>query len=356
MRVLLLSLLLLPPVLGDLIPKGTLHPVVLTIDQPGSNKDRQSGIKGTAPMTVWLPEGDAPLRGLVMNPFYEPASKQQHWQAAARHWRFGMIGADFSNVQARELGATTLRGLNALAEKTGRPELNTIKICLVGMSAGGGMSTRIAEQIPERVLAVAPVCLEVGPRNEASRKIPMMTIFGEKDGRQMKQLLEKLNTESKLNAKWSIAVQWGRRHEFGQANNLILPFFDSVIRNDLQPVRGDVSSWTLDQNGLAWFPNPQVAATWQAFVEKDRQVKIKQPLGLGDKQEFVIHPAGTPIKMDLATRIEGTVEIYAGDRLLESGPGLVIPGLDPGLHPIIAVIKDSKGRVHRSRPHTIIVR
>ena len=38
------------------------------------------------------------------------------------------------------------------------------------MSAGAGISMRIAEHLPDRVIAVGPVCLEVGPRDARSMR------------------------------------------------------------------------------------------------------------------------------------------------------------------------------------------
>ena len=356
MRAFLFLFLLPLTCFGNLSPKGEVHSITLAIGEPRSKKDRDSGKKIEAPFSVWIPEGDTPLKGLIMNPFYEPAVNQKHWQAAAAHWGFGMLGANLAKVKATELGNMTEKGLAALAEKSGRPELKTIKLCLVGMSAGGGMSTRIAEHLPNRVLAAAPVCLEVGPRDEASRKIPMITIFGEKDGRQMKQLLEKLPPARELGAKWGIAVQWGRRHEFGQANNLILPFFDAIINNEIDPAYGDVTNWKPADKGLAWLPNAKVAAVWEAFVEKDRKVKIRQPLGLGDKQEFVIHQAGESITVEITSKIEGSIKIYNGNTLLGENSPMQIPKLSAGIHSIIAVVTDASGKQWRSRPHTIIVR
>lgn len=47
------------------------------------------------------------------------------------------------------------------------------------MSARAGISTRIAEYKPDRVIAIGPAYLEVGPRNEASLIIPnqLFTLF-----------------------------------------------------------------------------------------------------------------------------------------------------------------------------------
>ena len=99
--------------------------------------------------------------------------------------------------------------LRELARGSGYPEIAHAPLCLVGMSAGGGMCANITGALPERVIAAAPVCLEVGPPNEAARAVPMLTIFGERDGRQMEKLDAKLPETRRAGGHWGIAVQWG---------------------------------------------------------------------------------------------------------------------------------------------------
>ena len=75
--------------------------------------------------------------------------------------------------------------------------------------------------MPERVIAIGPVCLEAGPQNEASMQIPILTIFGERDGKQYEKLMARLKDSRRQSARFGIAVQWQRKHEFAKANNLL---------------------------------------------------------------------------------------------------------------------------------------
>ncbi len=259
------------------------------------------------------------------------------------------------------------------------------------------MSVNIAAAIPERVIAAAPVCLEVGPKNEVSNAIPMVTIFGERDGKQMEKLAAKLPIARKANAQWAIAVQWGRKHEFHKANNLIMPFFDAVIQKRypelLNPKEGppkllpfpDDASWLgakddwgespaeirpwvnltreFAEKTTCWFPDADFAATWQAFVVKRPKLKIKSPPGLGGGQKLIIHPAGKSISVEVA--VPDDVEwkrlaIHRGARRIATNNSeqatFTVDELKAGIHPLIAVGIDKDGKLHRSEPHTLLVR
>ena len=194
--------------------------------------------------------------GAIFNPFYELTVEQKHWQAAARLWGFALIGADYFGVNKEDYGQSLTSGLAKLATEIKRPELAHIPFVMVGMSAGGGMSMQFAKQIPERTIAVAPVCLEVGPTTEETRKIPIITVFGERDGKQMQILQAKLPEQRKLGARWAIAVQWGKKHEFAAANSLVMPFLDSCIKLRLPekwvPTQGPASLKEIpEKRGLA---------------------------------------------------------------------------------------------------------
>jgi hypothetical protein len=222
----------------------------------------------------------------------------------------------------------------------------------------------------------------------------MLTVFGEKDGKQMEKLLDKLPLARKEGARWAIAVQWNRRHEFALANNLAFVFFDDVIRSRLPggtavygPVRlkdipleegwlGNQASWGKDgrlpaigpwksfegdRDKACWFPSQRAAAVWQAFVGTSADVKIEQPASLGDRQPFALLPPGKPVavKVTLAKGLKpAKVEMYDGHQKLAErteAPWTFAPSLKPGIHSLYAVVHESeKGRT-TSRPHTIVV-
>lgn len=342
---------------------------------------------------IWLPAGVKVVRGAVCNPFSRDEAVSSHWKAVCAYWKFAYLQCDFDAVKKDEFGLLKA-ALDELAKKSAHPELAHLPLCFTGMSRGGGMSMQFAELMPERTIASVPVCLEVGPASDATRKIPVLTVFGEKDGAQMPKLLARLPVERKLDARWSIAVQWGRRHEFGQANNLSFVFLDDVIARRLPrdgevgkpaalrdiPIEqgwvGDSTTWSNDGKraaiqprkdfkgdpGLAcWLPSHRSAAVWQAFVSSTKDVTITEPAGLGDGQPFVSHRADRPVrvKVSIAEKRRPTrVELWNADQRLAErteAPWVFEASLKPGIHSLHAIVHEPGQPVRGSRPHTIVV-
>ncbi len=369
--------------------------LAMPLKTPRKEAPRQGGPLDKVEISLWVPQGVKTVRGVMVNPFHLGAVKQQHWQAACRHWDFAVVGANYFGVRDNEFKDTLLAALKEAAQAVGRKELEHVPMLFAGMSAGGGMSVRFAELMPERTIAVGPVCLEVGPRSQPSYSIPMMTIFGERDGKQMEQLTTKLPTLRHDGAQWSIAVQWGRRHEFARANNLLMPMFDAAIAQrypkDADPGAGpvtlktidettgwlgDPASWTTgeatiaawdkypgDRKKACWFPDQHTAHAWRAFVAAKPKVMLSSPVGQGDMQPFA------PLNADkefVATAkvdgIDGKVELFAGGRSLGSmvkgGDGqfrLTLPGLSVGIHAMYVVATDADGKRHYSQVNTVVV-
>jgi hypothetical protein len=377
---------------ADPVAKDILVRTELPLQTPRSRDPVLGGSRDKVYFQVWIPDGVKVVRGAICNPFSRDETPQKHWQAAARHWQFALVQTDFDGVRKDEFGLLE-KALSELAKKSGHPELAHVPLCYTGMSRGGGMSMQLAELLPQRTLASVPVCLEVGPASAASRNVPVITVFGEKDGKQLPKLMEKLPKERGQGARWAIAVQWGRRHEFGQANNLSFVFLDDVIRRRLPdgatalkgPVRlndipldagwvGDISSWKQrpapitpaaqfkgDTAQVCWLPTKRTAAVWQAFVSPHaREVKIAAPPGLGDKQPFVVHPAAKPVKVrvTLDPKLHAqAVELWDADAKLaerREGPWEFEVRLRPGIHSLIAKVTEN-GQSRLSRPHTIVV-
>jgi hypothetical protein len=362
---------------------GEVFSAKVELANPKKTKDKRAGDAAYAPFSIFIPAGIETIRGVVLNPFHEPTVEQEHWRVAAAHWDFAVVGANLFGVRKEDLGKVTLDGLRELARASGHAEIEHAPLCLAGMSAGGGMCVGITAAIPERVIAAAPVCLEVGPTNEATREVPMLTIFGERDGRQMEKLDAKLPDARSAGAKWGIAVQWGRKHEFHKANNLIMPFFDAAIRlrypaDKLLPMPAD-SAWlgvksewgehpatisvTGDPSTICWFPDAYTAHVWQAFVIKNPKLRILDPPGLGGGQKLIIHKAGEPLTVKIAASKDITLEritIRLGDQVALESDGttreFVLENLPAGIHSIIATGIGQDGTRSLSEPHTILVR
>lgn len=373
--------------------EGMIERVEYTLKTPRSREPVLGGSRENVAVSVWLPADVQVVRGAICNPFSRGDSVSPHWRAACQHWRFAYVQVDFDGVKKEEF-VLLQKGLIDLARTTRHPELEHVPLCFLGMSRGGGMSLQLAELMPERTIASVPVCLEVGPTSDATRRIPVLTIFGEKDGSQMKQLLDKLPIQRKQDAEWAIAVQWNRKHEFGQANNLAIPFLDEVIRQRVPAVSptdkrmtlteipreagwlADVSTWSKegrwpvvaswkdfpgDRSTACWLPSQKSAAVWQAFLGGTKDVTITEPAGLGDGQTFRTHSAKKPVivKVGHSPALKPDVlELWDGDvRLGEKKPasGTFEVSLKPGIHALYGVVRTAGSVVRTSRPNTIIV-
>ncbi|HEX8914705.1 MAG TPA: hypothetical protein VF796_20305, partial [Humisphaera sp.] len=356
---------------------------------PRKTKDDRAGPADKVEVAMFIPGDSGPIRGAVVNLFNAKQVEQKHWQAFCRVHSLALIGSNHFGVRNEEYASSLQAALDEFAAKANRPELKTVPLCLVGMSAGSGMARQMAMQAPDRTVAVAAVCLEVAPDADALRPIPFLNVFGEKDGKQMPLHLEKLPVQRKAGANWGIAVQWGRGHEFALANNLVMPFFEDALRQRLPektepgkpPVLaaapqagvwlGDVSGWAEkkhvgaiapasdykgDATAAAWFPSARIAHAWRALVSADKAVQIKEPAGLGDGQPFSPLPAGKPVKVVVEATKPGVtkVELFDGDVRLgakDGSAGEFEVTLTPGSHPLIAVAHTAEGPVY-SKPNT----
>lgn len=350
-------------------------------------KRSQEGGLEHVPFRIWLPSDVKTVRGVVFNPFYTKAVTQEHWQAACRQWDFGILACNFFGAKQDEFPQLIDKALGEFAKQSQHPELAHAKLCPLGMSAGAGMSVKIAELMPDRVIAVGPVCLEVGPRSEASMKIPTLTIFGERDGRQYEKLMAQLPELRAQGARFGIAVQWGRKHEFARANNLLMLLFDAAIRQRLgqpgEPLKdfpesagwlGDVSEWRTgiatitpfdeykgDKAKACWLPDEETARAWQAFVTYKPALELKSPPGLGDGQSFLLHKVGEAITVEIKSKPEddptAPVELFAGGKKLgqlKEGK-LEIRFDQPGIYPLFLRSTGADGAVRLSRPNTVLV-
>jgi hypothetical protein len=377
-----LGLLLAHPVLGKDLYLET--QVKLRVAKKDEKRSKEGGLEHV-PFRIWLPDGVKTIRGVTFNPFYTKAVTQEHWQAACRHWGFGILAANFFGAKNDEIPTMIDTALAIFARESKHPELIKAKLCPLGMSSGAGMSTRIAEHLPDRVIAVGPVCLEVGPRDEKSMEIPMLTVFGDRDGKQYEKLMAKLPATRAQGGRFGIAPQWGRRHDFARANNLLMLLFDAAIRHRLgkpgEPLRsfseergwlGDVSKWKAGNSTIApfmeyqgdkvktcWLPDAKTAHAWQAFVTFKPKLKLKNPPGLGDGQPFILHKVDEWIEVEIAgsPRTKGPIEVRSGaEQIGELKDGkLNVKFSSPGFYPIFLQAIAEDGMTIMSRPNTLIV-
>jgi hypothetical protein len=350
------------------------------------NDERLDAVK----VSIWIPEGVKMLRGVIVNPFYIKLVEREDYHEVARLWEFGLIGANFLGVKNDDYDAL-LVAMKDLAEKSGHREIEHLPIVFNGFSAGSGMLMKMASMWPERVIACGPVGLEVGPDTPETRKIPVLTIFGEKDMHQMEILTRKLPQQRKEGAFWGIAVNWGLRHDYSNANDLIWPFFDQVIRYRLPkdqtalsgPVKlrdyreedgwlGDISTWDSsfatinsykDYKGnrtkAAWFPNEYMARTWQGFVSRRPILAIQEPVSKPEEKttlfartQFPIITTSTiPLK---AKRIDYFDGCHPLTRKIIAANKVVVRGVETGVRALIAISAVGDKQVI-SKPVAVVV-
>jgi len=322
-----------PLVLGK---PGVIHQTAIRLKQPKKSADRAEGGPNHVMFTLWIPEGLKTVRGIYHTPFNLDTVEKEQSRAMARNWGFALVGGNFMRVNRAEMGPAFVAGLADLASRSGHAELAHVPLLFSSMSAGTGMCLALAEHLPGRTLACGLVALEVGPDTPAVRDVPMITIFGSKDGQQLPKLEALLpQRRAEFDASWSIAVQWGRGHEWGQSNNLLWPFFDAVIRQrypaDVSPANGPVkllrcdparawladpaswknraptiasaSNYMADKTAACWFPSEDVARVWQAFVVDKPLVQITEPSPQGDKKPLCPPPAASSKKNSAAVSL-----------------------------------------------------
>ena len=378
-------------------PGEVIHYASVALKNPKKSADRAAGGANHTLFTLWIPEGLKTVRGIYHTPFNLETVEKENSRAMARHWGFALVGGNFMRVRKEEFGPSLLAGVRDLAAQSGHAELNNAPLIFSSMSAGVGMCVTLAEQLPERTLACGLVCLEVGPETERTRDVPMMSIFGERDGKQMPQHEALLpQRRAGFDASWAIIPQWGRKHEWAQANNLLWPFFDEVIRQRLpsdaspadgpvtlrryDPARvwfGDPASWTGnaatvasaadypgDKAAACWLPGEDVARVWQAFAVKKPLVRIVSPAPQGDGKPLAIFAPGTEVTVqvqyDAAFPAQRVALFDKAARLTEGDAkdGLCefrVAGLAPGFHTLIARATSADAAAELSRPVTILI-
>lgn len=378
-----------PPAFGK--PGDQIFTVTIPLQHPKKSEDRAQGGPNHVFFTAWLPPGVARVRGLYHTPLNLDTVEKEHSRAMAANWGFALIGGNLMRVHHDELAPALLAGLRELAAKSGHAELAGAPLVISGMSAGAGLSAALAEALPERVLAAGLVCLEVGPQTARVKEVPMLTIFGEKDGRQMEQLAAKLPQQrGAFDARWAIAPQWTRKHEWAKANHLLWPFLDGVLRQRLTPegpIRpcdpgsawlGDPASWTNrtariapaaqfagDRSAACWFPDEDTARVWQAFVVPQPLLRITAPEAQGDGKPLAMFASGAEVTVQVECAAALSVmSLTLYDRSVRLSEARVtarqatfrVTGLAPGFHTFIAQADLGGGRVELARPVAVVVR
>ena len=142
-----------------------------SIEYPPSSQSE--GLIYGVKFTVWIPEGDPPLRGVIVHQHGcgegacksgENAAYDLQWQTLARKWNCALMGPSYRQPDKADCrkwcdprngsAQAFLNGLHDLAVQSGRPELEQVPWCLWGHSGGAFWSSLMQTLYPERIVAI----------------------------------------------------------------------------------------------------------------------------------------------------------------------------------------------------------
>lgn len=185
----------------------------------------------------------------------------------------------------RGSGAALVAALEALAEKSGHPEIATVPLLMWGHSAGGLFNFGFACYAPERVLAFSVIKggFYDSPISDEARAVPGLFIVGEKDRpHRILGANETVFENRRRGARWCLAVEANVGHAISKANEIIIPFFEAVLESGFDPAQRpegfgvDLEKMKIIPAGKPersvkysiWMPTEEFGPVWRAFIAK----------------------------------------------------------------------------------------
>ncbi len=277
--------------------------------------------------TLWLPDGVARLRGIIVHQHGcgsgackggATAAYDLHWQALARKWDCALLGPSYQQEDRQNCRLwcdprngshkTFVRALGELARKSGHPELEQVPWCLWGHSGGGFWASLMQTLYPERIVAIwfrsgtAFAAWEKGeiPRPEippSAYQIPILCNPGTKEKGDKRfdgawtGTLAMFKAYRARGAPAGFAPDPRTSHECGDARYLAIPFFDACLAQRLPPRDSKdpklrpvdpKQAWLADLLGdkaepaatypgkpteAVWLPSEAVAKAWAEYVK-----------------------------------------------------------------------------------------
>jgi len=254
---------------------------------------------------IWIPDGAATLRGVIMHQHGcgEPAELagatatfDLQWQALARKWDCALMGASLRASTACQdwsepnngSGDAFLRALDQFGKQSRHTELTSIPWVLWGHSGGANWVYRMFMRHPERVLVLV---LRSGPvfTDElftGSLDTPVLYNLGakEKDDKQFggiwekaRRLFEARRAKGGLDT-WAPDPEASHDCRFGRL--FVIPYIDACLAQCFADVKaapawlGDTETLSVsradryggDRTKTACLPNEQLASFWTEFV------------------------------------------------------------------------------------------
>ncbi|HBH52516.1 MAG TPA: hypothetical protein DDY91_11550 [Planctomycetaceae bacterium] len=287
--------------------------------------------------TIWIPEGNAPLRGIIVHQHGcgtgacrggATAAYDLHWQALARKWHCALLGPSYHQQDSENCrlwcdprngsDRTFLRGLEDLARISQRPELTEVPWCLWGHSGGGFWASLMQTLHPERIVAIwfrSGTAIEAWEKGEIPRpevpeaafRIPMMVNPGAKEREDARFRGAWTGAERMFafyrakNAPIGMMLDPRSGHECGDSRYVAIPFFEACLSLRLPaPGEADKSLKAIDVGAgwlapylsgearpaqeyrddslkATWLPSPGVAQLWSQYVKTGEVSDLAPP-------------------------------------------------------------------------------
>lgn len=289
--------------------------------------------------TLWVPEGVARLRGLIVHQHGcgegscrsgITAAYDLHWQALAKKHACGLLAPVYEQPQDANCQmwcdprngsrATFDRGLRDLAKQSLHPELPELPLALWGHSGGGHWCGGMLLLEPQRIIAAwlrsgVPLFEPNSARPQIKAhalpsdvlSVPIMCNLGTKEGVTV--------TKGRFSGVWpanqaffrtlrrrgallGVAIDPLTSHECGNSRYLAIPWLDKCLALRLpehpgQPLRevSRATAWLAEPTGTvakpaaeyagdplqaAWLPDKEIAAKWMQY-RHDSQVADATP-------------------------------------------------------------------------------
>jgi len=254
-----------------------------------------------AAFRLWIDDSVERVNGIVcvalgINGDSRDEVDQPVWRDFARKHDLAVVGVFLRSPEnaiiqygraERGSGAALVASLDALAEKSGHPEIASVPLLMWGHSAGGMFNFGFACYAPARVLAFATIKSGIfeSPVSDEARAVPGLFIVGEKDRPHRILGANKAVFENRQRgARWCLAVEADVGHAISKANEIIIPFFEAVLESGFDPAQRpegfgvDLGKMKIIPAGKPersvkhsiWMPTEEFGPVWRAFIAKPK--------------------------------------------------------------------------------------
>jgi pimeloyl-ACP methyl ester carboxylesterase len=347
---------------SDAIIRGTYYQVSI----PPTKNDYYL----VADYRIWLPDGVAKIRGLIVKQHGcgDPASatgldhaNDLQWQALALKHQSALIGSKLPSGDGpcenwaqinNGSGKAFFQALAFFAQKSGHPELEGLPWMLWGHSGGADWTAQMMQQYPDRTIAV--IAARAGGftffgTNPNLANVPVLFALGDKDLDFFNET-QTLPTEvflryRKINALWAWGKEVNTAHETSDTRLLAIPYLDAIatlrMTKDsnqlltLNPAQGWLGNITTKEvtpadkykgnpQEAAWFPNEETALKWQQYVTKGKISPTSKPQAPTNVSATDISSTEKVIKWNFTPDLENglpSFRIYRNNSLIQTLEG-----------------------------------